>query len=115
MSSQSLLLAGVRRAADGWFRDIAIDEAWTQAVRDLARRGALIYVLRNVSVLDYLALEHLTARFSLPPIGFVNELPVAIAPRPASRGLSREEQLCQTLAAGGSAVLFVKRPPALLS
>jgi glycerol-3-phosphate O-acyltransferase len=110
MPRSNLLLAGVQRAADGWFRDIAIDDAWTDAVRALAGRGAIIYVLRNVSVLDYLALEHLTARFDLPRIGFVNELPAAISPQP--RGVTPEEQLCRIVSTGGSAVLFVKRAPA---
>lgn len=98
----TLLRASFRRAAERWFRHIEVDDAWKAAVTEVAARGPVIYVLRNVSVLDYLALDYLTHRFDLPRVGFVNELPAAISP---------ESDLGQTIGAGGSAALFVKRPP----
>ena len=84
------------------FRRIKIDDAWHGAVRAVAARGPVVYVLRNVSLLDYLALDHLTRRFDLPRIGFVNELPSSIAPK---------STLERTIIQGRSAALFLKRPP----
>ena len=39
-----------------------------------AERGVVVHLVRNVSLLDLLALDHLTRRFGLPRIGFANEL-----------------------------------------
>jgi glycerol-3-phosphate O-acyltransferase len=107
----ALLNAPFRRATDRFFRHIEIDEAWRESVQSVADRGPLIYVLRNVSVLDYLALDHLTHRFDLPRVGFANELPPAIAPG-APNGIDNpSEQLRHTVVSGGSAALFLKRAP----
>jgi glycerol-3-phosphate O-acyltransferase len=104
----------LQRATDRLFRHLEVDRAWRRAVEEVARRGPVVYVLRHVSLLDYLALRHLTHRFDLPRIGFVNELPPRLAPlerrsRRAYAGAA--DHLCATLESGGSAALFVKRPP----
>lgn len=79
----------------------------------MAARGPVVYVLRNVSVLDYLALNHLTHRLDLPRIGFANELPPAL--RPQGWGDSPADQLRKTIRSGASAALFLKRPPRSLN
>jgi len=111
LSRNALLNTPFRRATERLFRHIEIDEAWRDAVQAVAARGPVVYVLRSVSVLDYLALDHLTQRFDLPRIGFVNGLPKAIAP-PAPAGIHDPAAwLRHTICSGGSAALFVKRPP----
>jgi len=108
-----------------WFFDaIAVDDAWVRQVRALARRGSVVYVLRNLNPIDFLALDHLTKRYDLPRIRFANELPYSFVTHPRQNGwLSRfalqkrstpAQQLRAALACGGSAALFLKRPPSVL-
>ncbi len=108
----TLLTASFRRAAERWFRHIEIDDAWGQAVAEVTRRGPVVYVLRNVSILDYLALDFLTHKYDLPRIGFVNELPASIGPRPPRAATSPAAQLRAAIETNGAAALFVKRGPA---
>ena len=62
------------RALNRWFFDkIQVDEHWVRGVREVAQRGTVVYVLRNRSVVDYLALDHLTKRYELPRIRYVND------------------------------------------
>ena len=62
-----------------WFFDhIQVDDAWVEQVRSLARRGRVVYVLRSLNAIDYLALDHLTRRFDLPRIRYVNDLSLAM-------------------------------------
>ena len=99
------------RASNRLFRHIAIDDAWRQCVESVAARGPVVYVLRNVSALDYLALNHLTHRLDLPRIGFANELAPALRPQGPLRHEAPAALLRETIMAGGSAALFVKRAP----
>ncbi len=108
----TLLSASFRRATERWFRHIEIDDAWRAAVLEVKERGPVVYVLRNVSLVDYLALDYLTRALSLPPIGFVNELPRAFSPTREGRGEGDTATLRATILRGGSAVLFIKRAPA---
>jgi glycerol-3-phosphate O-acyltransferase len=103
------------RASERLFRHIEVDASWRHAIESAGRRGPVIYVLRNVSVLDYLALEHLTHRFDLPRIGFVNELAPALTPQSTFGANVPAEQLRATVAQGQSAALFLKRPPSRLA
>ena len=97
------------RAYERLFRAIVIDEAWKATVERAAKRGVVVHLVRNVSLLDLLALDHLTRRLGLPRIGFANELSGwlgvgALRADPA-------ERLRATIEAGQSAVIFMKRPP----
>ena len=65
------LLAYVYRR---FFDHIHVDETWVAAVREAAARGSVVYILRNLSFLDFLALDHLTKRYGLPRIRFANDL-----------------------------------------
>jgi glycerol-3-phosphate O-acyltransferase len=104
--SRALVGGGLRRATERLFRHIEVDEAWREAVQAASRRGPLVYVLRNVSAVDYLALDHLTHRFDLPRVGFAHDLPPLLQPGDASGA-----ELRRTIENGGSAALFLKRPP----
>ncbi|HMJ55261.1 MAG TPA: 1-acyl-sn-glycerol-3-phosphate acyltransferase [Polyangiaceae bacterium] len=112
------LLAYVYRR---FFEHIHVDETWVATVREAAARGSVVYILRNLSFLDFLALDHLTKRHGLPRIRFANDLGLWVlepmgkgwfsAFRPQIRGHAAEE-LTQVIQQGGSAALFLKRPSA---
>jgi glycerol-3-phosphate O-acyltransferase len=106
-----------------FFESIEVDEAWTRAVRDADARGTVVYVLRNVSFVDFLALDYLTKRHHLPRIKFASDMGLwlleplgrgwlnALRPRGA-RGDARD--LEHAVTSGASAALFLKRPAHLL-
>jgi glycerol-3-phosphate O-acyltransferase len=106
-----------------FFDHIKVEEGWVRAVRDAASTGNVVFVLRNQSFVDFLALDHLTKRFNLPPIRFAQDLGLWIL-EPMGRGWlsaafrrtepSVEDRLRDALSAGGSGVLFLKRPPTIL-
>jgi glycerol-3-phosphate O-acyltransferase len=109
-----------------WFFDhIQVDDEWVRQVRASAQRGRIVYVLRSLNAVDFLALDHLTKRFDLPRIRYVNDfglglglfeaardglLPVLrrLVPRPL------RDQLSAALGGGGSIALFMKRPPGVM-
>ncbi|MBK8997283.1 MAG: 1-acyl-sn-glycerol-3-phosphate acyltransferase [Myxococcales bacterium] len=106
-----------------FFDRIQVDESWVDDVRRLADRGSVVYVLRNLNFIDFLALDHLTKRFALPQVRFANDLGLwilnpmgkgwlnALFPR---RDVSASDELADALTRGGSAALFLKRPPGVL-
>jgi glycerol-3-phosphate O-acyltransferase len=106
-----------------FFAHIEVDDAWARAVRDADRRGTVVYVLRNLSFVDFFALDHLTKRLELPEVRFANDLRLWIL-EPMGRGWfnalrPRKEaddvrDLERALAAGSSAALFLKRPASVL-
>jgi glycerol-3-phosphate O-acyltransferase len=107
-----------------FFESIEVDEAWAQAVRDADARGTVVYVLRNLSFVDFFALDYLTKRHHLPKIQFANDLGLWLL-EPMGRGWlnalrKRTPQgdaadLERAVASGASAALFLKRPPNLLA
>jgi glycerol-3-phosphate O-acyltransferase len=103
----------VGRAYERLLREIPVDDTWVHAVQRAAERGAVVHLVRNVSLLDLLALDHLTRRLGLPRIGFANELGGWLGPE-ALRG-SGPELLRATVQAGRAALLFMKRPPTVLA
>lgn len=106
-----------------FFDHIQVDEAWVSTVREAASRGSVVYVLRNLSFLDFLALDHLTKRFNLPQIRLANDLGLWVL-EPMGKGwfeallpsgkANLTEQLAHAIDSGGSAALFLKRPPTVL-
>lgn len=109
------------RILNRWFFDkITVDDTWVEQVREVSRRGTVVYVLRSLNLLDYLALDYLTKRFDLPRIRYVNDLHLG-AFGPGDRSFlrmlrtrtqpSETELLATALENGGSAALFLKRPP----
>lgn len=102
------------RASEPLLKHIRIDEAWEQAVRRGAERGSLVYVLRNVSIVDLVALDYLTRRLGLPRIGFANEIG-SLLEGPLAGSRSEAQRLRAALSAGRSAALFMKRAPSVLA
>jgi glycerol-3-phosphate O-acyltransferase len=105
-----------------FFDKIQVDDAWVSAVRDLARRGEVVYVLRNLNFIDFFALDYLTKRYRLPQVRFVNDLGLWIL-NPMGKGwlnailpsrVTQRDELEDALSRGGSAALFLKRPPGVL-
>lgn len=106
-----------------FFDRIQIDDAWLNLVRDAASRGPVVYVMRNLSFLDFMALDHLTHRHGLPGLGFANDLGLWVLEPFAetwseavltSRRTPPEERLAEVIESGGSAALFLKRTPTIL-
>ena len=111
----------------GWlyerfFQHIEVDESWVANVREAAARGTVAYVLRNLSFIDFFALDFLTKRHSLPQVRFANDMGMGVL-EPMGRGwlhsiFRRDENsdvadLSRALEARASAALFLKRPPTL--
>ena len=57
-----------------FFEHIEVDQAWAKQVREAESRGTVIYVLRNLSFVDFLALDYLTKKERLPRVRFANDL-----------------------------------------
>src|SRR5690242_15882035 len=110
------------------FEHIQVEEGWAEQVRQLSTRGTVLYVLPNLNWLDFLALDYLTKRHGLPPLLFANDLGLWLlnpdGPNLRGTGLKNmllphrrrnlEEQLRDAIESGGSAALFLKRPPGVL-
>src|SRR5580693_3544882 len=107
-----------------FFESIEVDESWTRAVRDADARGTVVYVLRNLSLVDFFALDYLTKRHHLPQVRFANDLGLWVL-EPMTRGwLSAMRprtapgdatDLVRVVSGGASAALFLKRRPQLLA
>jgi glycerol-3-phosphate O-acyltransferase len=106
---------------DRFFEHIEVDESWAARARELDQRGRVVYVLRNLSFVDFFALDYLVKRLRLPDVGFANDLGMfvvepgkgllaSLVPRPHTVDADRLEA---ALAGGRSAALFLKRPPTL--
>jgi len=111
----------LRRIYEPFLRKIPAADAWGATLRNAAARGAVIHIVRNVSLLDLMALSHLSKRFGLPEIAFANDFQeVLSAPTKTGRfGLlaqegSDAERLRRAVLAGKSAVLFLKRAPGVI-
>ena len=106
-----------------FFESIEVDDAWARAVREADARGTVIYVLRNLSYVDFFALDYLTKRYHLPQIRFANDLGLWLL-EPMGRGWlnalrrrtpeSDAADIERAVSTGGSAALFLKRPKHLL-
>ncbi len=102
-----------------FFSHITVDEAWSGVVRESARRGVVVYVMRSISFLDFLCLDFLVKRFGLPLVRFVNDLGLWIL-EPFGKGGRRlrlgrarpeDEELAEIVRQGHSALLFLRKPP----
>jgi glycerol-3-phosphate O-acyltransferase len=106
-----------------FFNQIQVDSEWVAQVRSLAERGTVVYILRNLNFVDFFALDYLTKQFELPRIRFASDLGLWVL-NPMGRGWlnaifprkdrTPADELGAALSPGGSAVLFLKRPPSVL-
>jgi glycerol-3-phosphate O-acyltransferase len=107
-----------------FFEHIEVDEAWVSAVREADARGTVVYALRNLSFVDFFALDYLTKRYMLPQVRFANDLGLHVL-EPMGRGWLRAFErrdeasdaadLRRAVSEGSSAALFMKRPPSPLT
>ena len=102
-----------------FFDRIHVDDTWIQEVRALSTKGTIVYVLPNRSLIDFLALDHLTKRHSLPQISFAQDLGLGVFNPMGKSWMNRllpvsgaraSENLRAAIHAGSSATLFLKRP-----
>ncbi|MEM9071291.1 MAG: 1-acyl-sn-glycerol-3-phosphate acyltransferase [Myxococcota bacterium] len=102
-----------------YFSHITVDEAWSGSVRESARQGVVVYVMRSISFLDFLCLDFLVKRFGLPLVRFVNDLGLWIL-EPFGKGDRRlrlkrqrpeDEALSEVVEQQHSALLFLRKPP----
>lgn len=102
-----------------FFAHLTVDERWSAVVRDAANRGVVVYVMRSLSVLDFLCLDWLVKKFGLPLVRFVNDLGLWIL-EPFGKGGRRlrlrrqvpeDRALSDTVRERFSALLFLRRPP----
>ena len=106
-----------------FFQHIEVDEAWAGRVREADGRGTVVYILRNLSFVDFLALDYLTKTLRLPQVRFANDMGLWVL-EPMGRGwlsalrprreVDDVKRLRQAIDGGHSAALFLKRPPTLL-
>jgi glycerol-3-phosphate O-acyltransferase len=104
-----------------FFRHMDVDPHWVEAVRNAAQRGTVVYMMRSLSVVDFLCLDYLTKRFGLPLVRFVNDLGLwiwgpfgRVRPRRGeSRAESEQRALAEHLKEQRSALLFLRRPPGI--
>ncbi len=108
---------------DRFFRHITVDPTWADAVRNAQARGTVVYVLRNLSFVDFFALDYLVKQLDLPAIRFANDLGIWLLDPLRGGGLDalkpasfRDDasDLRRALGIGASAALFLKRSPTLL-
>lgn len=108
-----------------FFDRIGLDEHWVETVRSYAAQGTVVYILRNLNLIDFLALDHLTKRYRLPQVRFVNDLGLGVLNPRMGGGffsslfgrpkMTEADALKDALASqDGSAALFLKRPPSAL-
>jgi glycerol-3-phosphate O-acyltransferase len=108
-----------------FFDRIQVDDNWVAQVRAHAAEGTVVYILRNLNLIDFLALDHLTKRHGFPTVRFVNDLGLwilnPIMGKSWTHGLfprttpARADELKEALSTpGGSAILFLKRPPSVI-
>lgn len=109
------------------FRHIQVEEGWAEKVRELSELGSVLYVLPNLNWLDFLALDFLTKRHGLPALRYANDLGLWLlnphGPNVPGTGLTNMllphrrknhvERLRDAVRHGGSAALFLKRPPSV--
>lgn len=113
----NLLLKSLYRR---FFDKIQLDPGWAETIEQLSERGTVIYVLRNLNWLDFFALDHLTKKHELPQIRYTQDLQLGVfnpmgkgwlnAIRP-KRDVNIGDELEHAFDHGGTAALFLKRPP----
>jgi glycerol-3-phosphate O-acyltransferase len=111
-----------------WFvglllRRVKLDERWASRVREASVRGTPVFVLRHLSLIDFVALDHLLRRAGLPPIGFVHGLEqwffrpfrwIFRAWMRPPRGVTPEKHMARLLRRGVPVCVYLRRRPRTL-
>ncbi len=101
------------------FAGIEVDPVWVDAVRRASAQGTVVYVMRSVSYLDFVALDFFLKKFSLPLIRFVTDMGLWILEpfRTGFRRLFRRREpegpvLERAIRRSESALFFMRKPRA---
>ncbi len=105
-----------------FFDRIVVDDRWVATVRECAGAGQVVYMLRSLNFVDFLALDHITKRYQLPQVRFTNLGPSLVNPmgrswfeRVMPKSNSSADELQDALShPDGAAALFLRRPPNVL-
>ncbi|HEY5955277.1 MAG TPA: 1-acyl-sn-glycerol-3-phosphate acyltransferase [Polyangiaceae bacterium] len=108
----------LRMAFDKLFSNIAVEQGWLSLQQQLASGSRVVHVLQSLNFVEFLALDHVTKRHSLPRIRFVSDLGLWVL-NPMGKGwlnalfpkqrVDSSVELSQALTSGGSAAFFLKR------
>jgi glycerol-3-phosphate O-acyltransferase len=108
----------LRIVYDKLFANIELESSWLSQQTALSRDATVVHVLQSLNFVEFLALDHITKRYSLPRIRFVSDLGLWVlnpmgkgwlnALRP-NRHKNSSQELEQALTSGGSAAFFLKR------
>lgn len=107
----------LRWAFEKLFSHIEIEKDWLATQQRFASEAHVVHVLQSLNFVEFLALDHVTKRHSLPRIRFVSDLGLWVL-NPMGQGwlnalLPKRRDpsgaLERALALGGSAAFFLKR------
>ncbi|HMA92079.1 MAG TPA: 1-acyl-sn-glycerol-3-phosphate acyltransferase, partial [Polyangiaceae bacterium] len=108
----------LRFAFDRLFSNIALEPGWLEAHQRIASEARVVHILQSLNFVEFLALDHITKRHSLPRIRFVTDLGLWVL-NPMGKGWlnavwpkrrrDASVELEQALLHGGSAAFFLKR------
>ncbi len=100
-------------------RYVKVDAAWIQQVRNASRKGHVVFVMRNRSLIDFICLRSLCYKYDLPPVAFVAGLPTFFY-QPLwlylldlFRRKSHQErcaEMTEAMSNGGSALICLRKP-----
>lgn len=102
-----------------FFSHIKVDPEYRRGIEAAAKEGTVVYVMRSISILDFLCLDFLLKKFGLPLVHFVNDLGLGIL-EPFGKGgrrlrfrrqIPEEEAIAKTVDGGHSALIFLRRRP----
>jgi glycerol-3-phosphate O-acyltransferase len=106
------------------FSRVAVDPGWVRDVRACSERGAVVYVMRSRSYLDFFALRYFVGRAGLPALTFVMHLGLWLLEPLARGGLWRalfgprepeRDALERAVREGASALLFLRAPATVVT
>lgn len=97
------------------FEHLRVEDGTEATLEAASKKGPVVFIARVVSGVDALAIAHLSARWRLPKIGFVHDLPAVPAMLLSARGGGQRVDLVAALERGESAILFLKRPPSVFT
>lgn len=112
----SRILAWIYRR---FFSHIKVDPEYRRGIEEAAKEGTVVYVMRSISILDFLCLDFLLKKFGLPLVHFVNDLGLGIL-EPFGKGgrrlrlrrqIPEDEAIAKTVDSGHSALIFLRRRP----
>ena len=53
---------------------VRVDDEWVAKVRHASKKGHIVFVMRNRSLIDFICLRALCYKYDLPPLSFITGL-----------------------------------------